>query len=202
MNSSLPFPTPGLGILMFVAAIGAIAGLCFFFHGFSLLQQRRFRASRTFSQSPAHTPAITTTAASCTKDTDTLSDSHHEVIHLSPTDLQPTNSVSMTQQAKIAAALLKAGIPNPVTSSGGRSQMAVRLADPPSNQDPVSGQTTDADTSRILQKSVTAPDLSLPSLNLKSPGLPSHWKTNLMIWGGPALTLTCIYILAARLGWL
>jgi hypothetical protein len=28
------------------------------------------------------------------------------------------------------------------------------------------------------------------------------WQSALMIWGGPALTLLCLYILAARFGWL
>ena len=29
-----------------------------------------------------------------------------------------------------------------------------------------------------------------------------NWKSTLMIWGGPALTLLCVYILAARFDWL
>ncbi len=28
------------------------------------------------------------------------------------------------------------------------------------------------------------------------------WKSALLIWGGPALTLVCVYILAAEFGWL
>jgi hypothetical protein len=28
------------------------------------------------------------------------------------------------------------------------------------------------------------------------------WKSTLMIWGGPALTLLCVYIVAAKLDWL
>jgi hypothetical protein len=28
------------------------------------------------------------------------------------------------------------------------------------------------------------------------------WKSTACIWGGPALTVTCIYILALTLGWL
>jgi hypothetical protein len=28
------------------------------------------------------------------------------------------------------------------------------------------------------------------------------WKSALMIWGGPTLTLVCVYILAAEFGWL
>jgi len=28
------------------------------------------------------------------------------------------------------------------------------------------------------------------------------WKSAAMIWGGPALTLACVYFLAAQLGWL
>ena len=29
-----------------------------------------------------------------------------------------------------------------------------------------------------------------------------NWKSVLYIWGGPALTLFCVYVLAARFGWL
>ena len=29
-----------------------------------------------------------------------------------------------------------------------------------------------------------------------------NWKSALMIWGGPVLTLLCFYILAAEFGWL
>ena len=28
------------------------------------------------------------------------------------------------------------------------------------------------------------------------------WNSTLMIWGGPALTLLCVYLLAAQFGWL
>jgi hypothetical protein len=28
------------------------------------------------------------------------------------------------------------------------------------------------------------------------------WKSALMIWGGPAVTLVCVYILALEFGWL
>ena len=188
---------------MISAALGAIAGLYFFFHGFSLLQQRPPLPLCTSSEKPAQSATIAATATFAAKGSETPKhDSHHEVIRLSPADGQHADSASMTQQGKIAAALLKAGISNPVTSSASRTEMAVRLADPLSKEEAVSTPTTDVDASRVLQKSATAPDLSLPSLNGESRGLPSRWKTNLMIWGGPVLTLTCIYILAVRLGWL
>jgi hypothetical protein len=29
-----------------------------------------------------------------------------------------------------------------------------------------------------------------------------RWKSALMIWGGPALTLACVYMLAGQYGWL
>jgi hypothetical protein len=28
------------------------------------------------------------------------------------------------------------------------------------------------------------------------------WKSSLMIWGGPALTVACVYFLLAHFGWL
>jgi hypothetical protein len=108
----------------------------------------------------------------------------------------------MTQQGKIAAALLKAGIRNPVTLADNCVQTEVRLREQTAQGTESASQVSEADVSRALQKSATAAEIPLPSLEVKAARTPSSWEANLMIWGGPGLTLVCIYILAARLGWL
>ena len=191
LNSLLPLPASG--ILMILAALGAVAGLFSFFHGFSLLQERRLSSVRTVGKAPAHTATLTTPYA--TKGADLKRASHAEVIQLTPLENKANDSTSMTQQGKIAAALLKAGIPNPVVWS---AQQDVRVIDPPSDSVP-SEATKEADVSRVLHHGATAEPVHLPSLQ----PIPSmDWKARLMIWGGPALTLACIYALAAHFGWL
>lgn len=186
---------------MTLAALGAIAGLFFFFHGFSLLQEQRLAPGRVLSKGPAHTTTITTTTTFTTKGGDALKrDSRAEVIQLSPENSQANGSASMTQQGKIAAALLKAGIPNPVTWPGDRAQTAVRVADSPANET-TGAPAKDVEVTRVLQQGANAAAFRLPALHQNSRSS-THWKTSLMIWGGPILTLACIYALAAHFGWL
>jgi hypothetical protein len=201
LNSFLPFSVPESAILISVA-LGAIAGLFLFFHGFSLLQNRQHAPARNPSKTTAQTTTITTTTTFTTKGGDTLKrDSKAEVIQLSPADDQQNGSVSMSQQGKIAAALLKAGIPNPATWSDPRAQTGVRVADAP-NDKHVAPSAPNAELSRVLQQGAAASAFRLPALAQNASRNSSDWKATLMVWGGPILTLACIYVLVAHLGWL
>jgi hypothetical protein len=202
LNVSLPFSLHPGNVLLIAAALGAIAGLSLFFHGFSLLQQRW--------PAPVHRPAKITAQAvtiptpdppggTGTPARETRS-ARSEVIQLTPHEGGEISSASMTQQGRIAAALLKAGVPSPATWSTESTHASVRVADPLANTQPSSA--SDAEISRVLQQGATASEFRIPALNQSTPGHSSHWKATLMIWGGPALTLACIYILAAHLGWL
>jgi len=189
--------------VLLLAATGAIAGIYFFFHGFSLLQERALASRGHAQRQPPRNTTISATTTFSTQSSSTLKlDSHSEVIHLSASNNPPADSASMTQQGKIAAALLKAGIRNPVTLADNCVQTEVRLREQTAQGSASASQVSDADVSRALQKSATAAEIPLPSLEVKAARTPSSWEANLMIWGGPGLTLVCIYILAARLGWL
>jgi hypothetical protein len=202
LNFSLPFSVPVSGVLL-LAATGAIAGIYFFFHGFSLLQERALASRGHAQRQTTQHKTVSATTTFTTQDSNSLKlDSHREVIHLSASDGPPPDSSCMTQQGKIAAALLKAGIRNPVTSADNRLQTEVRLREETAPGPGSATQLSDADVSRAIQKSVNSAEIPLPSLEVKAACTPSSWETSLMIWGGPALTLICIYILAARLGWL
>lgn len=192
LSSFLPFSVSASGILMVFAAVGAIAGLFFFFHGFSRLQERRFSAARVVAKTPVRAPATTNT-----KTTDVAKRNSHEVIQLSPVDMQPNGSESMTQQGKIAAALMRAGIPNPATWADHNAHNKVRVADEPESEEAEAAK--DVEVCRVLQQKSNAVVLPLPTRDLSHT---ADGKTSLMIWGGPALTLACIYILAAHFGWL
>lgn len=189
--------------VLLLAATGAIAGIYFFFHGFSLLQERALASRGQAQRQAPRNTTISATTTFPTQDSSTLKlDPHREVIHLSARNDPPADSASMTQQGKIAAALLKAGIRNPVTLADNCVQTEVRLREETTPGSASAAQVSDAAVSRALQKSATAAEIPLPSLEVKAARTPSAWEANLMIWGGPALTLVCIYILAARLGWL
>lgn len=176
---------------MVFAALGAIAGLFFFFHGFSRLQESRLSSARVIAN-PVRPPAIT-----ATKSADPVKRNSHEVIQLSSAETQVNGSESMTQQGKIAAALLRAGIPNPVTWADQHVPNEVRVEDEPENEKETG--TKDVDVSRVLQQKSNAPALQLPT---RDQNPTADRMTSLMIWGGPTLTLACIYILAAHFGWL
>lgn len=137
-----------------------------------------------------------------------------ELINLSG-NYRPASAAEMTQQGKIAAALLKAGISNPAawTAAGIDSpSTAVALA---------SGQestTASGDTAGANQTSTTESfDLRPKVVLMKGENDPAFfiswrsqreivsslgWKAIAYIWGGPALTLISVYILLARLEWL
>jgi hypothetical protein len=192
LSSFLPFSVTFSGVLMVFAALGAMAGLFFFFHGFSRLQEHRFSAARVVTKNPVRVPPPTPA-----KSADASKRNSHEVIQLTPLETQANGSESMTQQAKIAAALLRAGIPNPVTWADHHGQNEIRVVDEPESESAPAAK--DVDVSRVLQQKSNAPALQLPTRDQKY-GVDR--QTSLMIWGGPALTLACIYILASHFGWL
>src|SRR5215470_5160578 len=191
LSSFLPFFVTASGILMVFAALGAIAGLFFFFHGFSRLQERRFSAARVVTKTPVRVPPLPPNPAEAPQR------NLHEVIQLTPAETQANGSESMTQQGKIAAALLLAGIPNPVTWADHHPQSEVRVVDEPEGESAMAAN--DVEVCRVLQQKSNAPALQLPT---REQIYIADRKTSLMIWGGPALTLVCIYILAAHFGWL
>ena len=197
VNLSPTFSAPAASLWLIAAALGAITGLYLFFHGFSLLQQKQFEHARGLLQKTVH---AATPAAVAVPESDTSKrDSHAEVIHLSPCEEIQIDSASMTQQGKIAAALLRAGIQNPVTTSANR--LRTGDADLPASES-VTPQAINTEVARVLQNSANASEISLPSLRPATLHPSARWKATIMIWGGPALTLACIYLLAARLGWL
>ncbi len=114
----------------------------------------------------------------------------------------------MTQQEKITAALTKAGITNPAAWAAAGVSTAV-VATPASNSTAGTGAGAAPATEQF--------DLHPPVLLMKGKHDPAFliswhsqrdvvsslsWKSTLMIWGGPALTLLCSYILAVHFDWL
>jgi hypothetical protein len=202
LNFSLPFSLHSGELILIASALGAVAGLSLFFHGFSLLQQRWpspvHRPVKTSASNTGATEAAKSSQAEISDSAQTETrGARPEVIKLTPQEPAEVSSASMTQQGRIAAALLKAGIPSPATWSHESMQVTVRVEE----QSATPAQPSEAEVSRVLQQGANASEFRIPALN-QNAARTSSWRATAMIWGGPALTLTCIYILASRLGWL
>ena len=130
-----------------------------------------------------------------------------QVIQLSP-DTAPTRSVDMTQQQKIAAALLKAGISNPAAwSAAGLAEPALPVV----QEADAAGSVNDGDKSKGSQSdSANGFDLHPAVVLMKGTNNNAFliswrsqqefarslgWKCALMIWGGPVLALVSLYLL-------
>jgi len=109
-------------------------------------------------------------------------------------------------QARIADALTKAGITSPaawaaagirqthttavaVTSAGGAAAAAA------------APEQFDLHPSTVLMKGAHSPAFFISWRSQRDVVNSLAWKSALMIWGGPALTLVCAYILATEFGW-
>jgi hypothetical protein len=198
VNVSLPFGLHESSLWMIPVAIGAIAGLYSFFHGFSILQQQRPLPIRIPVKPPAHAAPkpVSETSEPPKRDPRT------EVIQLSPNDSGELSSASLSQQGKIAAALLRAGVPSPATWSDEATHASVRVADPLPGEKPKDAASSEAEVSRVLQQGANAAAFRIPGLNPTASRNGSNREAMLMIWGGPILTLACVYLLASHLGWL
>jgi len=110
------------------------------------------------------------------------------------------------QQAKIVAALTKAGITSPtaweaagidtapkVTAAATTSNGSAAAAAPAKEQ-------FDLRPSTVLMKGIHNPAFFVSWRSQRDVVKSLGWKSALMIWGGPALTLLCVYILAAQYG--
>ena len=117
----------------------------------------------------------------------------------------------MTQQQKIAAALSKAGINNPAGWTAAISQ-ARPAAQPAKKQsqsatavaehEPVDPKGFDLHPPVVLMQGANQPSFFISWRSQRDVVKSLGWKSTLMIWGGPALTLACLYLLLAHFGWL
>ncbi|MGD0569429.1 MAG: GIDE domain-containing protein [Candidatus Sulfotelmatobacter sp.] len=130
------------------------------------------------------------------------------IIRLSP-ESGATKVADMTQQQKIAAALLKAGISNPaawqtagvtptaVADDGGTNGSANISMPTASSQS--SAQSTaapdgfDSHPPVVLMKGRNNPAFMISWRSQRDLARSMGWKCTLMIWGGAALSLFCLY---------
>ncbi len=132
-----------------------------------------------------------------------------QVIHLSPNSA-PDKATEMTQQEKVAAALLKAGISSSAAwaVAGVNQSQVVVHTDPngPAQVTVGSGgvQVADGFDSHppvVLMKGKNNPTFLISWRSQRDLARSLGWKCTLMIWGGPILSLLCIYGLQTLTHW-
>lgn len=193
MISYLPSVLSSPHTELIIAALSGSFGLYLFFRGFSQLQCKP--VARVVI--PAALPTRTVVSLTSHTAEKTAPSKPAEVIRLSAD--QPSSS--MSQQGKIAAALQKAGIPNPVawTTSGDQPESSVQIADmrekssPPLQASKVNVTRKDSPEPKPAPQGIP-PRTSAANQSRRS----SVW----MVWIGATLFLVSSYVAAAHFGWL
>lgn len=137
-----------------------------------------------------------------------------EVIRLS-SETGPVPVGEMTQQQKVAAALVKAGITRPAawaaagvgTLASGLASVGAATTSRPSHNSEDGGNSVanagfDLHPPIVLMKGTHDPAFFISWRSPRDVVASLSWKSTLMIWGGPALTLVCVYVLLAHFNWL
>jgi hypothetical protein len=134
-----------------------------------------------------------------------ISSASTRVIRLSP-DPGPSKAADMTQQQKISAALMKAG----VTNLGAWAAAGVTTPGVAASQNPNASSHSDASNLNTPASSSNDFDPNPPVVLMKGKNNPTFliswrsqrdlarslgWKCAAMIWGGPALALLSLYAL-------
>jgi hypothetical protein len=130
------------------------------------------------------------------------------VIRLS-SDSGPTKTADMTQQQRIAAALIKAGISNPTawsaagvpTAHNGPGIMVLTAPIAPANGTASPSNVSSSDRANgfdphppvVLRKGTNNKTFLISWRSQKELARSLGWKCALMIWGGPALALLSLY---------
>jgi E3 Ubiquitin ligase len=133
-----------------------------------------------------------------------------EVIRLSVAS-PPMRAAEMSLQQKMAAAMTKAGVANPAAwrAGGVSSGMNPGTSAAAPSSAGARGLTTvtvdeefDLHPPVVLMRGTHNPAFFMSWRSQRDVVKALSWKSTLLIWGGPALTLLCVYILLADWEWL
>jgi E3 ubiquitin ligase len=125
---------------------------------------------------------------------------------------RPAPVLEGAQREKVAAAMMKAGITNPVAwaAAGIMEGGPLSLSSPLSSGSAAAGVAPAAEPAPqfdlhppvMLMRGAHNPAFFISWQSQREVVRSLGWKSAAMIWGGPALTLVCVYYLAAQAGWL
>lgn len=127
-----------------------------------------------------------------------LASSQQELIRLS-SDSATLKTSEMTQQQKVAAALVKAGITSPaawsVAGLSADSAVTVQTVANPPTANATTSDAFDPHPPVLLMKGESNPTFLISWRSQREVARSLQWKCVLMIWGGPALALLSLYVL-------
>lgn len=103
---------------------------------------------------------------------------------------------------KLSAALVKAGITSPAAWAVAGVNTAVVAAPAANLAAPGATGQFDQHPPVVIMKGSHNPAFFISWRSQRAVVGSLSWKSTLMIWGGPALTLFCVYLVAAQFGWL
>ncbi len=123
---------------------------------------------------------------------------------------QPAPELAGAQREKVAAAMMKAGITNPAAWAAAGVVGAATLSSSLSSGSAAAGVAPAAEQAPqfdlrppvVLMRGAHNPAFFISWQSQREVVRSLGWKSAAMIWGGPALTLVCVYFLAAQAGWL
>jgi len=124
---------------------------------------------------------------------------------------KPAPALDSPRQQKVAAAMLKAGITNPAAwaaagVSGGAVSSYLQTAGAAAAAAPApkiaNEQPFESHPPVVIMKGAHNPAFFISWRSRREVVQSLGWKSAAMIWSGPALTLVCVYFLAAQFGWL
>ncbi len=135
-----------------------------------------------------------------------------QIIRLS-SESDPSTTPAMSQQARIAAALTRAGITKPEAWSAAHvpyANVAVEENTPPEASSTPADKARQTDQPKpsdfdlappaVLMKGANHPTLVISFRSQKEFAIALGWKSAAMIWGGAAITLLGLYMLWAQMG--
>jgi hypothetical protein len=115
-----------------------------------------------------------------------------------PSDPAPTKVEEMTQQQKVAAALLKAGITSPAAWAAAGVTAEGQAINPNPGAVP---EGYELRPPVVLMKGRNNPTFLISWRSQRDVAHSLAWKCTLMIWGGPALALISLYLLLNLMHW-
>jgi hypothetical protein len=118
----------------------------------------------------------------------------------------PAQTTSVTDPGTITAALVKAGITSPAAWAAAGVVNSVGVATPASASTGAASRPAleqfDLHPPVVLKRGTHDPAFLISWHSQRDVVGTLSWKSALLIWGGPALTLLCAYFLAAHFDWL
>ncbi len=119
----------------------------------------------------------------------------------------PAAVLGKEQQGKVAAAMMQAGITNPAAWAAAGVSPAAAFPGSGASAGAAAApgmepEQFDLHPSTVLMKGAHDPSFFISWRSQREVVQALGWKSTLMIWGGPALTLVCVYILAGHFDWL